>query len=218
MSPTDREDGRTRRARERRNTTHEALLRAARQAFASEGYGKASPEYIAGLAGVSRATFYQHFDTKADAFAAIFDDVLVRLDEAVLGVELRPDDDSPEVQLINNLLRVLEILLERSELTRLLLHEAVGHGDALGGRVEAFFDDVLEMIERSLVVGERAGLVRPLATRLTSMAILGSIKEVLSRRLPPDMGEVDHSERERIAHTLIDFALHGVGAEGVDLS
>ncbi len=217
MTPADREDGRTRRARERREHTHNALLEAARQAFASEGYENTSPDTIARLAGVSRATFYQHFDTKADAFSAIFDDVLLRLDEAVLGVELGPGEDSPDAQLIGNLMRVLAILLERAELTRLLLHEAVGHGDALGGRVEAFFDGVLEMIERSLVEGESVGLVRPLPTELTAMAILGSVKEVLSRRLTPDMGEVPEAERERIAYSLIDFALRGVGADDADL-
>ena len=113
MPLTRQEDGRSRRARERRESTHEALLEASRQAFASEGYGHASPEYIARLAGVSRATFYQHFDTKADAFAAIFDEVLVRLDKAVLGVELRPEDESPEMQLIGNLLRVRRVSILR---------------------------------------------------------------------------------------------------------
>lgn len=211
MNPPPQEDGRTRRARERREATHGALLEAARGAFAGRGYGAVSPEDIAQLAGVSRATFYQHFDNKADAFAALFDDVLDRLDGAVLGVELGPDEDPPEVQLTGNLMRVLDILLEQPELTRLLLHEAVGREDALDGRVEAFFDGVLEMTERSLVLGAAAGLVRPLPVSLTAMAILGSIKELLARRLPPDAVSLSDDDRAGIARALVDFAVRGVG-------
>lgn len=205
------EDGRTRRARQRRQATHVALLEAARVAFAGQGYAAVSPDHIAQVAGVSRATFYQHFESKADAFAALFDDVLGRLDAAVLGVELGPDEDPPELQLTGNLLRVLDILLEQPELTRLLLHEAVGNEDALDGRVEAFFDGVLDMIRRSLVLGEAAGLVRRLPVDLTATAILGSIKELLARRLPPDALDLGEEERMGIARAVVDFAVRGVG-------
>lgn len=58
-------------ARRARSGVHDAILAAARAAFARSGLERARVEDIARRAGVSKGAFYLHFDTKEDAFREI---------------------------------------------------------------------------------------------------------------------------------------------------
>lgn len=55
--------------------TRKELIRAAREVFANKGFDQAGVDEIAALAGVSRATFYLHFQQKADIATALNDEV-----------------------------------------------------------------------------------------------------------------------------------------------
>src|SRR5919108_4626271 len=50
------------------------LLEAAAQVFAGAGYADASAEAIARAAGMSKATFYEHFANKEECILALFDE------------------------------------------------------------------------------------------------------------------------------------------------
>jgi len=83
---------------EHRDATRRRIIAAARKVFISKGYAKATIEDITVAAGVSRATLYLHFDSKAallaaatekmraevSAAAAELADVLIRGDRADL--------------------------------------------------------------------------------------------------------------------------------------
>ena len=49
------------------------LFAAAARVFARIGYAEATAEAIAREAGMSKATFYEHFDNKEDCIVALFD-------------------------------------------------------------------------------------------------------------------------------------------------
>src|SRR3979409_1034773 len=49
------------------------LLQAAAQEFARNGYAGASSESISRRAGMSKATFYEHFANKEECMLALFD-------------------------------------------------------------------------------------------------------------------------------------------------
>ena len=51
----------------------ERLLRAAAREFADRGYAGASSESISRRAGMSKATFYEHFANKEECMLALFD-------------------------------------------------------------------------------------------------------------------------------------------------
>jgi len=51
----------------------ERLLRAAAAEFAERGYAGASSESISRRAGMSKATFYEHFDNKEDCIIGLFE-------------------------------------------------------------------------------------------------------------------------------------------------
>ena len=202
------EDGRIRRARERRAATRRDLVDSARELFARDGYAATTPAAIARAVGVSRSTFYQHFDGKADAFAAVVDDLLVKLDAVVVGVDLSDGAVTPEVQIFGNLMRVLDVLLSKPEYAQLLLVESVGMEDVLQGRVEGFFRDMLTLIRD----GQEAGLVRPAQIDIAAWAVLGAINEVLRRSLTSGRDNFDVGERQRIAYELLVCCLAGVGS------
>lgn len=229
----DAEDGRRRRARQRRDATHDALVRAATTAFAREGYVRATPASIARWAGVTRATFYQHFRSKADAFTAVLDDLADRLGAAVVGIELGSSADPPEVQLTDNLLRVLDILLDDQDLARLLLIDGAGKEAMLQGHVQTFYAHVHVMLRTALAQGAALGLVRPLTADIVAHALLGAVQAVMTARLAQsplhldsgdagreigraEIGRADSGpmERAEIARELLDFCLYGVMTAG----
>lgn len=68
-------------ARRPREGAHDALLDAARDAFARSGIERARVEDIARRAGISKGAFYLHFRTKDDAFREIVQRFLGALEE-----------------------------------------------------------------------------------------------------------------------------------------
>jgi len=71
------------------NTTHEGVLTAARDMFASEGYAAVATQRIAEAAGVSHGSVFHHFKSKRDLFIAVhqgYEAAFVeRVEEAALG-------------------------------------------------------------------------------------------------------------------------------------
>ncbi|GEM_PF-2443946 len=209
------EDGRVRRARDRRAATRKQIVSEARVLFVRVGYDAVPLAHIADAAGITRATFYQHFDGKADVFSAVVDDLLEQLGSVVVGVDLSPDAPSPQQQLAANLLRVLDVLLGDPDYARLLLVEAVGNDRMIEGRAEAFFRFVLDMIRDALDEGQAAGLVRRVEIDIAAWSLLGAIKEVMLRSLTTQRATIDAQERQRIASELLACCLCGVGTPAV---
>ena len=208
-------DGRVRRARARRDATRRALVAGSARVFARVGYLATSPQVIAEEAGVTRATFYQHFAAKADAFSAVLDDVVDRLQTAVLGVDLGPQAPTPLQQLTNNLLRVLDILLGDRDLARLLLTEAAAAEPQVQLRAEGFFGSVRAMIRDALLDGREVDLVRPVHADLCAHALLGAVKAVLIARLEEADGQADGQVQSALARELLAFCLCGVASDAL---
>lgn len=64
---------------------YEAILEAAAEVFLEAGFGHASMDEIARRAGVSKATIYNHFDSKPELFGAIVRNRCQRSLPAMLG-------------------------------------------------------------------------------------------------------------------------------------
>lgn len=208
-------DGRIVAARARRETTHRKLVEAAGAAFASIGYAGTSPDGIARDAGVTRATFYLHFPTKAAVFKAVLDALVARLSEAVQGVDLTEEAATPAAQLTGNLLRVLDVLLEDRGLARVLLVEAPGKEPAVDADLDVFFSHVRGMIREALTDGRPVGLVRPLDVDVCAHALLGAVQGVMVGRLVRDPRPLGVRARRELAREILTFALCGVGEPGL---
>jgi len=79
------EEGRRSQA-QRRAATWRALLGAARELFAADGYSGVSTEALVRRAGVTRGALYHHFADKRDLFRALVEELEEELEEMVLGV------------------------------------------------------------------------------------------------------------------------------------
>jgi AcrR family transcriptional regulator len=76
----------------RRPERRQALISAAARAFARSGFAATSLEDVATEAGVTRVLIYRHFDSKADLYRAVLDDVSQRLLQETGGPDrLGPD-------------------------------------------------------------------------------------------------------------------------------
>jgi AcrR family transcriptional regulator len=84
MSPTQQE---------RTEATTTALLAAARDLFAEDGYAATSLDAVVAKAGVTKGALYHHFSGKRDLFAAVFASEQVKLSEAIVAAYAREQGD-----------------------------------------------------------------------------------------------------------------------------
>jgi AcrR family transcriptional regulator len=79
------------RARQREQT-RQALLRESRRLFATLGYGGVGLAQIVGAAGVTKGALYHHFDSKADVFRAVLEEVQQEVARSVVAAAEAHDD------------------------------------------------------------------------------------------------------------------------------
>src|ERR671932_244497 len=71
----------------RQDRQRRRLFAAAAAVFARLGYADATAEAIAREAGMSKATFYEHFDNKEDCIVALFDAAITVVSEAMASAD-----------------------------------------------------------------------------------------------------------------------------------
>lgn len=80
------------RGERRSESKRREILSAARALFITVGYADTGMEVVARQAGVSTATLYAHFPSKADLFQTTVDDLIADLAEDLKSVETRAKD------------------------------------------------------------------------------------------------------------------------------
>lgn len=163
--------------RERRAT----LLLAAREVFAERGYHAASVSDIIERAGVARGTFYNHFESKRDVFAA----VLAALMDEISGVVQRIEVTRPiHEQIDDNLRRVTGALAQAGDAVRILFTDALSVDKDGEEALAEFYGLALARIERALRRGQSIGVVREGDEKQRARCLLGMVKEpVIQARL-----------------------------------
>jgi AcrR family transcriptional regulator len=108
------------RAEERRPDTRQQLLDAAAKVIAGRGYKAATVDAVIAEAGLSKGTFYWHFDSKEDLFFSLLEERIDRPGRELMELlESAPADRdmAPEASYL------LTGLLQRERQTMLLDHE-----------------------------------------------------------------------------------------------
>jgi AcrR family transcriptional regulator len=108
---------------ERREATTAALLDAARELFAQDGYAATSLDAVVARAGVTKGALYHHYDGKRELFRAVLHREMERLAEGLAEVFARKRDPWDGVQA--GCRAFLEAALD-PELQRLLLIDGPG--------------------------------------------------------------------------------------------
>lgn len=80
---------------ERSQSTRGALIAAARDLFAKQGYADVGTEEIVRVAGVTRGALYHHFKGKRELFEAVYEQIETELAERIAAGALTANASSP---------------------------------------------------------------------------------------------------------------------------
>jgi AcrR family transcriptional regulator len=153
----------------------ERLTRAMIASAARYGYGQASVARVVGQAGVSRATFYEHFRDKEDCFLAAYREV----GESTMA-DLRRVYDDPVWE--NRRRGVISYLLEGAErnpaTARMVLIESLAAGPAVRAEHEQIADSIEASIEEYLSDGPDGSQLE-----IPARALLGAVWGVIANRV-----------------------------------
>jgi AcrR family transcriptional regulator len=161
----------------------ERLFRAAAQEFAAHGYAHASSESISRRAGMSKATFYEHFANKQECIIALFERAAsVIAGEIAAAARAAGRSDAAE-RMRAGTRAFLRALSDHPEYAQTLLVEIIGAGP----RAARYRDGVIQAFADTLDAENRRAAERGLIGRFRSphdaFAVVGAITELVSRQV-----------------------------------
>jgi AcrR family transcriptional regulator len=171
------------------------LFAAAAAVFSRVGYADATAEAIAREAGMSKATFYEHFDNKEDCIVALFDTATEVVIEAMGHAGARHANARPRERIRATIHAFLQALADFPDEAQTLLVEIVGAGPRALGRRDRALDAVAQYIDELNRADAEAGAVRRLASPHDAYAIVGAAMELAARQVrtgrPEDVHDLE---------------------------
>jgi AcrR family transcriptional regulator len=187
------------------------IMAAALKLFSERGFAATRLEDVADAAGVSKATIYLYFDSKADLFKAMIRDIAaVRISAAETMID---DFKGSTADLIRSLLDLLSNIAKVPELRALIkvvLSEAGNFPD-----IAAFYRDEvalrgLQNIARIIERGVARGEFRPCDAVATGQSIIFPIlMNGLAREI---FGPMPQFDPDRFFASHCEFVLRGLAA------
>ena len=166
----------------RREVQLQRLFQAAAKVFSEMGYADASAEAISREAGMSKATFYEHFANKEQCILALTD-AAGAASRAGVAAAASQTEEQFEARVHARVQRFLQGLEMFPEMARVVLVDVIGVGPAGAAKR----DEMLQAFADFLVSENRAAheaYGAPLfSSRDDAFAIVGAIVELASRQL-----------------------------------
>lgn len=166
----------------RQDRQRERLFEAASRVFARAGYADATAEAIAREAGMSKATFYEHFSNKEGCLLALSEvagEVVLR----AVSQGDRMDVADPVERIRVSVAAFVAVLDSHPEAAQTLLVEMSGAGRAAVCRRDAILERLARHIDELNRRDAAAGLMPRLASPDDAFAIVGAAVELASRHL-----------------------------------
>lgn len=192
----------------REGLQRERLFDAAADVFATQGYADASAEAISRAAGMSKATFYEHFANKRECMLQLVDHAselaLRRLVKAA-----REAGDVPVERHRAGLRAFLGIVEAYPAAARTALVVSIGAGAEAQVKRDAILDRFAEVMfeETRLGVETRGGGER-FVTMEDAFALVGAIAELVGRQLrtgrPAQINDLEPVVERLLSAVLID--------------
>jgi AcrR family transcriptional regulator len=161
----------------------ERLLRAAAREFAERGYAGTSSESISRRAGMSKATFYEHFANKEECMLALFD-MGAELVQAAMAEAARnaPVGDARE-RVRAGTRAFLGALAEHPEFAQTLLVEIIGAGPRAAQRRDQILQAFAAVVDAENAAAARRGLMGRFSSPHDAFAVVGAVTELVSRQV-----------------------------------
>jgi AcrR family transcriptional regulator len=161
----------------------ERLFRAAADEFAEHGYAGASSDSISRRAGMSKATFYEHFANKEECIIALFDRAATVVAAVMSDAAQAAGRTDATHRMQAGTRAFLTALADYPHYAQTLLVEIIGAGPRAAQRrdqvMQAFADSLDAENERAA----RKGLISRFASSHDAFAIVGAITELVSRQV-----------------------------------
>jgi AcrR family transcriptional regulator len=171
------------------------LFAAASAVFARNGFADATAEAIAREAGMSKATFYEHFGNKEECILALVDAAIDVVIEGIAQAAIQHGGDTPQGRVGASVRAFLGVVDAYPDQAQTLLVEIIGAGPRAAERRDAALTRVAEFIDDANRIDAEGGLVGRLASPHDAFAIVGAIVELASRQIrtkdPADIGELE---------------------------
>jgi len=171
----------------------ERLLRAAASEFAQSGYAGTTSESISHRAGMSKATFYEHFANKEECMLALFDRAVVVVRESMATAAASAPSDARE-RMKAGTRAFLGALSEHPEFAQTLLVEIIGAGPRAAQHRDRILQTFADVLDTENAVAARRGMIARFASPLDTFAVVGAISELVSRQVrlgvPEDLLEL----------------------------
>jgi AcrR family transcriptional regulator len=169
----------------------ERLLEAAAVEFARRGYAGASSESISRQAGMSKATFYEHFANKEECILALFDDAAGRVANAMAAAARDAGTHSASDRVKAGTRAFLAALTRYPDHAQTLLVETIGAGPRAAHRRDLIMQQFAETLDAENAAAAARGLSPRFSSPYDAYAIVGAITELVSRQVrlgePADM-------------------------------
>ena len=167
----------------RQDLQRRRLFAAAASVFSRVGYGEATAEAIAREAGMSKATFYEHFRTKEECIIALFDAAIEVILGAMRAAGERSIDELPAVRIRASAEAFLAALEQFPDEAQTLLVEIVGAGPRAMARRDRALDSVAQYIDELNRRDFERGAAPRFASPYDAFAIAGATIELASRQI-----------------------------------
>jgi AcrR family transcriptional regulator len=179
----------------RQDRQRRRLYAAAGAIFARVGYADATAEAIAREAGMSKATFYEHFDNKEDCIISLFDTAIEVILGAMRAAGDRELDSPPAVRVRVTAQAFLGALEQFPDEAQTLLVEIVGAGPRAMARRDRALDSVAQYIDELNRRDHERGAAPRFASPHDAFAIAGAVVELASRQIrtgrPANISELE---------------------------
>ena len=161
----------------------ERLLRAAAREFADRGYAGASSESISRRAGMSKATFYEHFANKEECMLALFDMGAELVQSAMADAARNAPVGDARERLRAGTRAFLGALAEHPEFAQTLLVEIIGAGPRAAQRRDQILQAFADVLDAENAAAARRGLMGRFSSPHESFAVVGATTELVSRQV-----------------------------------
>jgi AcrR family transcriptional regulator len=161
----------------------ERLLRSAAAEFAEHGYAGASSESISRRAGMSKATFYEHFANKEDCILALFDTAAQTVGEAMADAARGAGRGDARQRMQAATRAFLAVVTAHRDFAQTLLVEIIGAGPRAAQRRDQIMQGFAEVLDAENAAGASRGLIARFASPYDPLAVVGAITELVSRQV-----------------------------------
>jgi AcrR family transcriptional regulator len=167
------------------------LFEAAADVFARVGYAEASAEAISREAGMSKATFYEHFANKEECILALFDEAATEVMRAMSAASDDGGHASYEERVAAGVHAFLATLASYPTSAQTLLVQIIGAGPRAAARRDAILEAFADSLYRDNQRAAPQYGAPTFASPDDAFAVIGASVELVSRSLrtgrPPDV-------------------------------